>query len=109
MTDLSALSGSSSPIDVSSMPADVRKDGQEGEKAYQAAMSFESLLVKQLTKTLANSSAFGAGQDGDSGDSGSPAAYRDMVADNMADSIARNGGIGIAESLYKSLRPETSK
>ncbi|MEA2478945.1 MAG: hypothetical protein QOJ07_867 [Thermoleophilaceae bacterium] len=106
MTDLSALSGSSSPIDVSSMPADVRKDGQEGEKAYQAAMSFESLLVKQLTKTLANSSAFGAGQDGDSG---SPAAYRDMVADNMADSIARNGGIGIAESLYKSLRPETSK
>jgi Rod binding domain-containing protein len=86
------------------LPADVRKGGKEARETYQAALNFEQLLVKQLTKPLSESSAIGGGDKEDGG--GSPAAYRDMISDNIANAITQSGGLGIADALYKQLRSE---
>jgi Rod binding domain-containing protein len=94
------------------LPAEVRKDGDEGKKAYSAALGFEQMLVKQLTKSLTDSSALGGGQDGENGEDGqggSPAAYREMISDGIANAITQGGGIGLAMDIYKQIRPEGSK
>ena len=86
------------------LPADVRNGGKEARDTYQAALNFEQLLVKQLTKPLSDSSALGGGSKEDGGES--PQAYRDMISDNIATAITQSGGLGIADSLYKQLKSE---
>jgi Rod binding domain-containing protein len=92
------------------LPADVRNGGKEARDTYQAALNFEQMLVKQLTKSLSDSAAIGGGKSegGDDSDGGSesPQAYRDMISDNIATAISQSGGLGIADSLYKHLRSE---
>ena len=85
------------------LPAEVRNGGKEAKEAYGAALGFERMLVKQLTKSLTDSSAIGGGEDGKGG---SPAAYREMISDGIADAITNAGGIGLAQNLYKQVRPE---
>jgi Rod binding domain-containing protein len=89
------------------LPAEVRNGGKDAKEAYSAALGFERMLVKQLTKSLTESSAVGGGDKEDGG--GSPAAYREMISDGLADSITSAGGIGLAQNLYKQVRPEESK
>jgi Rod binding domain-containing protein len=86
------------------LPAEVRKGGKEAKEAYGAALGFERMLVKQLTKSLADSAAVGGGENG-----GAPPAYRDMISDGIADAITQAGGIGLAEDLYKQVRPEDAR
>jgi Rod binding domain-containing protein len=86
------------------LPADVREGGKEAKDAYGAALGFERMLVKQLTKSLSDSAALGAGDSG-----GSPAAYREMISDGIADAITQAGGLGLAHDLYKQVRQEESK
>jgi Rod binding domain-containing protein len=88
------------------LPAEVRNGGKEAKEAYAAALGFERMLVKQLTKSLTDSAAIGGGEKGESG---SPTAYREMIADGIADAITKGGGIGLAQDLYKQVRPEESK
>lgn len=89
------------------LPTEVRNGGKEAKEAYSAALGFERMLVKQLTKSLSDSAAVGGGEEGESG--GSPAAYREMISDGIADAITRAGGIGLAENLYKQVRPEDAQ
>lgn len=89
------------------LPAEVRKGGKEAKEAYGAALGFERMLVKQLTKSLSDSASVGGGDKQDGG--GSPAAYREMISDGIADAITQSGGIGLAENLYRQIRPEDSK
>jgi Rod binding domain-containing protein len=86
------------------LPADVRNGGKEAKDAYAAALGFERMLVKQLTKSLSDSAALGGGENG-----GSPGAYREMISDGIADAITQGGGLGLAEDLYRQIRPEGSK
>lgn len=88
------------------LPPDVRKGGQQAKEAYGAALGFERMLIKQLTKSIADSAALGAGGGGSTGSGGSPPAYRDMISDGIADSITSAGGIGLADDLYKQVTPE---
>jgi Rod binding domain-containing protein len=107
---MSELSSLGAGIPTTAIPADVKKAGTKAEDTYKAALGFEQMLVKQLTKSLSDSSALGAGKDGEDGEgsSGSPAVYRDMVADQMAASITNAGGMGIARSMYDTLSKEQS-
>jgi Rod binding domain-containing protein len=96
-------------IPATAVPAEVKKAGEKATDTYKAALGFEQMLVKQLTKQLSDSAALGGdggdsgSDDSDSGAGSSPAAYRDMVADQMASSITNAGGIGIAQNLYQTL------
>jgi Rod binding domain-containing protein len=87
------------------LPADVRKGGKEARDAYSAALGFEQMLVKQLTKSLTDSAALGGGKEG----GGAPAAYREMMSDGIADAITQAGGIGLAANLYEQVRGEESQ
>ena len=100
MSELGSTTALSLPAVV---PAEVRKGSKETKEAYAAAVSFEQILVKQLTKSLTDSAALGGGEE-----SSSPAAYREMMSDGIADAITQAGGIGLAENLYKQVRPEES-
>ena len=91
------------------LPPEVRKGGKEAREAYTAAMNFEQMLVKQLTKSLSDSAAIGGGDEAGEGQGGSPQAYRDMISDNIATAITQGGGLGIAAELYKQIRPEDAK
>ena len=102
MSDLTAMGALPAVL-----PAEVRKGGKEAKEAYGAAVGFERMLVKQLTKSIANSASIGGGEDGKGGSS--PAAYREMISDSLADAITRAGGIGLAENLYKQVRPEDAQ
>ena len=93
------------PIDQSLLPADVRNGTAKDKQAYAAAVGFERMLVEQLTKPLAQS-ALGTGDDSGS-DDGSPqdsgsSVYSDMISSSLADSVSQQGGLGLADSLYKS-------
>jgi Rod binding domain-containing protein len=98
-------------IPTTAVPAEVQKQGDKATDTYKAALGFETMLVKQLTKQLSDSSALGGdggdsatdSDDSDTSAGSSPSAYRDMVADQMAASITNAGGIGIAQNLYQSL------
>jgi Rod binding domain-containing protein len=100
-------------VDQAALPAEVRNGTEKQKQAYAAALGFERMLVSQLTKSLAKD-AMGnqdrtAGGDDEAGsdDSGS-AMYTDMVASSLADGIAQQGGLGLAQQLYRSLGMEGS-
>jgi len=97
MSDLSGITAKLPAV----LPPEVRKGGKEAKEAYGAALGFEQMLVKQLTKSMADSSAVGGGENG-----GAPPAYRDMISDQIATAITSAGGIGLAENLYKQVNGE---
>jgi Rod binding domain-containing protein len=102
------------PIDQAALPAEVRNGTKQDKKAYQAALSFERMLLGELTKSLAET-AKPAGSD-DGGDSTSPdggdgqtqdaasSMYMDMLPDQLADAVTSAGGLGLAQSFYQTLK-----
>jgi Rod binding domain-containing protein len=92
------------PVDQSLLPADVRSGTDKQKQAYAAAVGFERMLVEQLTKPLAQSALGGddtGSDDGSTQDSGS-SVYGDMISGSLADSVSQQGGLGLADSLYRS-------
>ena len=85
------------------VPAQVRNGNKETKEAYAAAVGFERMLVKQLTKSMTDSPALGGGDD-----AATPTAYREMMSDSIADAITNAGGIGLAGNLYGQVSPEES-
>jgi Rod binding domain-containing protein len=100
MSEMGPLNSLSLPAVV---PAEVRNGDKQTKEAYAAAVGFERMLVKQLTKSLTDSSALGGGEN-----PSTPGAYREMMSDGIADAITSAGGIGLAENLYKQALPEES-
>ena len=87
-------------IDQSLLPADVRQGTKADRKAYGAAMDFERALLGELTKVMAETAA---PADEESQDAAS-STYRAQLPERLADSLVQAGGIGIARSLYDSLK-----
>jgi Rod binding domain-containing protein len=90
------------------LPAEVRDGGKDAKEAYTAAVGFERMLVKQLTKSMTDSAAVGGGEKDEDG-GGSPPAYREMISDGIADAITRGGGIGLAMNIYKQVHPKDAQ
>jgi Rod binding domain-containing protein len=98
------------PIDQALLPAEVRHGSAKDKKAYQAALGFERVLLGELTKALAETAKpADGGDDGSGSGSGQPqdaasSMYMQMLPDQLADSIVSGGGIGLAQSLYRSIK-----
>jgi Rod binding domain-containing protein len=90
-----------SPIDPSSLPADIRTGPADRRKSYEAALGFERMLVQQLTKSLA-----GTAKPAEDGGDAASTTYRSMLPDTLADSVMSAGGLGLARDL---LPPEAGK
>ena len=121
-SDLS--SGGVPPINPANEPAAIRNGDANAKQAYQVGLSFEQVLVDQLTQELAStatgtggdsSSSDGSSSDGSSDDSssasglmgGDPAssAYASMLPQTLTSSIMSGGGTGIALQIAKSIDP----
>jgi Rod binding domain-containing protein len=85
---------------ITQLPAQVREDGARGRRLYEAALGFESFLVKSLAAGLTQS--IGTGEDEES-DATSQAA-EGQLPDALATAIQSNGGLGLADQLYDNLR-----
>jgi hypothetical protein len=109
------------PIDPATEPAAIRNGDATAKKAYEVGLSFEQVLVDQLTQELA-STATDSSDDGssDGSDDGSgtdtsasglmgsdPAssAYASMLPQTLTSSIMSGGGTGIAMQIAKSIDP----
>jgi Rod binding domain-containing protein len=106
------------PVDQAQLPADVQKAGPQARQLYATALSFEQMLVEQLTQQLDTSNPNGDGSSdgsdsGDGTDDGSSdatsAMYTQMLPSAFAQSITGAGGIGLADELYKSLSTSLPK
>ena len=86
------------PIGPTVLPREVREGTPKQQEAYRAALGFERVLVGQLLRSLGDD-ALGAGDS-------TPAPYKDLLPETMADSLTAGGGIGIAEQFYKTLPTE---
>ncbi len=93
------------PINQAALPAAIRNGSAQDKKTYQAALGFERVLLGELTKAMADTAqpAGGVGDDGQTKDAAS-SMYMQMLPETLADSITSNGGMGLAQSLYASLK-----
>ena len=101
------------PIDQALLPAEVRSGTKRDKKAYEAALGFERMLLGELTKSLADTAkpidggddSNGAADDG-SGQSQDAASsmYMQMLPDQLADAVTSAGGLGLAQSLYRTIK-----
>jgi Rod binding domain-containing protein len=111
--------GSIGPIDQALLPDSIRNGTPEQKQAYTQALSFEQMLVDQLSQALA-SSASGSSGDGSAGsdsgsDSGSgsllggsdPASstYAQLLPTALSSSVMSAGGLGIAQQLACAIDP----
>ena len=102
------------PIDQAALPAEVRNGTKQDKKAYEAALSFERMLLGELTKSLADTAkpagsddgSDSSGTDGTDGQTQDAASsmYMDMLPDQLADAVTSAGGLGLAQSFYHSLK-----
>ena len=94
------MTGPTSPIDASRMPADVRKAGPEAERLYATALQFESVLTEQLAQAIVPAQDDSASEDG-----GSSSLYKQLVPQAFAQGVTGAGGLGLASELYEALKP----
>ena len=90
---------------VGQLPAQVRADGAEGRKLWEASLGVESLLVRTLTASMPSSISGGDDEETDA----STATAREQLPDALTSAISANGGLGLAEQLYAAMRPEAIK
>lgn len=90
------------PIDSAAFPPEVRAAGPAGERLYEAALGFESVLLSQLASGLADS--VGGGGDGGAG----TAMLGQLLPDALGQSVAAGGGTGLALELYRSLQERSA-
>jgi hypothetical protein len=113
-SDLST--GGLPPINAANEPAAIRNGDVEAKKAYQVGLSFEQVLVDQLTQELASTATDSSdgssdGSDDSSGASGlmggdaASSAYANMLPQTLTSSIMSGGGTGIALQIAKSIDP----
>jgi Rod binding domain-containing protein len=114
-SDLST--GGLPPINPANEPAAIRNGDADAKKAYQVGLSFEQVLVDQLTQELASTATDSSsdGSDDGSGDSSgasglmggdaASSAYANMLPQTLTSSIMSGGGTGIAMQIAKSIDP----
>jgi Rod binding domain-containing protein len=68
-------------------------------KAHAAAKDFEAVFLNSMFQHMFT----GIDGDGPFGGQGATGVWRSVLTDQYAKSIAKSGGIGIADQVYKSL------
>jgi Rod binding domain-containing protein len=91
---MTAISGLPMIAD-SALPADVRRGTAADKQNYKAALGFEQVLIQQVVQSM-------AGDDQDSPLSQGP--YASTMQTSLADALTANGGLGLAQQLYKEMK-----
>jgi Rod binding domain-containing protein len=85
-------------VDRAALPEDIRKASKEDQQTYRAALGFEQALMSELLRSV--DMLKGSSEDG------APSAYADMIPTTLAQAVSSGGGLGLARSLYESMRSE---
>ena len=98
------------PVDLPTgiaLPPEIRAAGAGAQQEYRSALSFERVLLGQLTKAM-QATVPADDADGEDGSAGATSAatqsYKNMLPDQMADALVAGGGIGLAADLVRSLK-----
>jgi hypothetical protein len=105
------------PINPATEPAAIRNGTPAAKKAYEVGLSFERLLVDQLSKELAATakhaggdgsadSSSGGGASGLMGSDPASSVYAAMLPQALTSSLMSGGGTGIAMQIARSIDPE---
>jgi Rod binding domain-containing protein len=99
-------------------PTWVRHGSASVQKAYQTALSFEEMLVEQLSQSLTATSGIG-GESGESGEAspeaGSPGAgassgpFSAMLPQALTSGVMNAGGLGLAAQMTSQLADTSDK
>jgi Rod binding domain-containing protein len=76
------------------LPAEVRRGGTKDKENYKAALGFEQMLVQQLVQST-------VGDDQDNPLAQGP--YASTLQTSMSQALTANGGLGLAQRLYKEI------
>ncbi|HVY00705.1 MAG TPA: flagellar assembly peptidoglycan hydrolase FlgJ [Pseudorhodoplanes sp.] len=80
-------------------PAKIRARLNSPEKARAAAQDFESVFLATMFSQMTTAT----GSEGPFGDGPATGVWRSMLTQEYAKAVAKNGGIGIADHVYRSL------
>jgi Rod binding domain-containing protein len=98
------MSESIAPIDQALLPASVRNGDAQRKQDYQAALSFERVLVGQMTEAMTK--GFGAlGGDDEQGGDAASQQLKQTLPETLADALMAGGGIGLAGQLDELWHP----
>jgi len=76
-----------------------RKADAPDPKLLQAAKDFEAIFVRQMLKSVEKTTAAGGSAKPTAGQS----TYGSMIVDSLSDSIAKGGGLGLADVVARSM------
>jgi hypothetical protein len=104
MSPAAAIPGSAA---TATIPAEIREEGSKAVRGYRAALSFESMLLKQMLSEALPETLAGKGSEGESegGEGGSAFDYDPRMAslpETVAESVVSAGGLGLAKEMYGS-------
>ncbi|MCF8473584.1 MAG: rod-binding protein [Emcibacter sp.] len=68
-------------------------------KARETAVSFEAIFLSQILKSM----SMGLKSDGPFSGGHSEEIFQDVLSEEMGKHIARNGGIGLSDAVYKEI------
>ncbi len=80
-------------------PAKIRAQLNTPEKARKSAEDFESVFLNTMFSQMTTAT----GKDGPFGDGPATGVWRSMLTQEYAKGIAKQGGIGIADHVYREL------
>jgi Rod binding domain-containing protein len=105
------------PIDTTFEPAGVRNGSAASKRAYNDALQFESMLVQQLSQSLAASSGLsGAGgesegeseSEGGGESSAASSQLASLLPQTLTESVMSHGGLGLAKQMMGSIERDTT-
>ena len=106
MTDVSGISAA---VASAAVPKAIREEGDAAVQGFRAALSFESMLLKQmLTEALPESPAGTGGEEEEEGfgggEGGALTAMPTAVSlpETVAEAVVGAGGLGLATEMYPS-------
>jgi len=94
----------SAPFQVGPLPPGVQAPKTDQERAlYKQALDFEGVFTQHLVDQMMKSARAG-GED----QSGGMGIYNDMIDRQMNDALESGGGLGLAGSIYASMKERAS-
>jgi hypothetical protein len=96
------------------IPKDVSSEGAGAVKGYQAALQFESMLLKQMLTEALPESANGGGlmgegeEEGEEGSAMTADPTMTTLPETVAESVVGAGGLGLAKQMYTSFEGGTA-
>lgn len=102
---MSGATGISAAVAGAKVPKAIRDEGADAEQGFRAALSFESMLLKQMLAEALPESPTGAGDEEGLGGGEGGSAFTAMptavsLPETVAEAVVGAGGLGLATEMY---------